>query len=34
VRPEISFPLLLVVTVAASAFARSRLGSLRLTGDE
>jgi ABC-2 type transport system permease protein len=34
VRPEIAIPLLLVVAVAATAFAGSRLRSLRLAGDE
>jgi ABC-2 type transport system permease protein len=34
VRPEVAIPLLIVVTVAATAYAGSRLRSLRLTGDE
>jgi ABC-2 type transport system permease protein len=34
VRPEIAIPLLLVVTVASTWYAGSRLRSLRLTGDE
>jgi ABC-2 type transport system permease protein len=34
VRPEIAIPLLIVVTVAATWFAGSRLRSLRLVGDE
>jgi len=34
VRPGIAIPLLLVLVVAATAFAGSRLRSLRLTGDE
>jgi ABC-2 type transport system permease protein len=34
VRPEIAIPLLIVVTVAATWFAGSRLRSLRLAGDE
>jgi ABC-2 type transport system permease protein len=34
VRPEIAIPLLIAVTVLSTAFAGSRLRSLRLTGDE
>jgi ABC-2 type transport system permease protein len=34
VRPQIAITLLIVVTVAATAYAGSRLRSLRLTGDE
>jgi ABC-2 type transport system permease protein len=34
VRPQVAIALLIVVTVAATAYAGSRLRSLRLTGDE
>jgi ABC-2 type transport system permease protein len=34
VRPQVAITLLIVVTVAATAYAGSRLRSLRLTGDE
>jgi ABC-2 type transport system permease protein len=34
VRPQVAIPLLIVVTVAATVYAGSRLRSLRLTGDE